>query len=107
LADRCCCDRRSQAATGHRQGLYPRRPPHPGRPSSLCDVVAAAIVDRELQQVTARGLTQEGLPIRGGLRLCVIPIVGCCCGDRRSRPATGHRQGLYPRRPPIRGGLRL
>ena len=50
------------ARVGHRQGLYPRRPPHPGRPSSLCDVVAAAIVDRELQQVTARGFTQEGLP---------------------------------------------
>jgi hypothetical protein len=58
----CCCrDRRSRAATGHRQGLYPRRPPHPGRPSSLCDVVAGAIDDRDPpevarpQQVTARG----------------------------------------------------
>jgi len=41
----------------------------------LWRIVAAAIVDRRLQQVTARGFIQEGLPNRGGLRLCVMLLL--------------------------------
>ena len=54
--------------------------------------VAVAIEDRDPQQVTARGFILNN-PHRK--RWGFFFAWRCCC-DRRSRPATGHRQGLYP-----------
>ena len=59
--------------------------------------MAAAIGDRDPQQAIARGFILKTRTRKVRVFLC------CYCCDRRSRPATGHRQGLYPENPHPKG----
>ena len=101
---RCRGDRRSQAATDHRQGLYLK---HPHRQRWGCFFGRRGGGDR--RSPPAHGLPppalfKEGLPIiRGGLRLCGASRRG---HDVGSQVATGHRHKLHPGTPsPVTGGV--
>ncbi|MBB6188475.1 hypothetical protein HDE77_002845 [Rhodanobacter sp. MP7CTX1] len=85
----CCCrDRRSRAATGHRQGLYPETP-SPETVGVFLWLLLPRSQIASCNRSPPGALSKKASPIGEAF----VFVRCCCCCDRRSRAGTGHRQG--------------